>query len=149
MHFFINIWEKYATFLRYAVVGALGTAVDLGTLALLTELSGIDPQTSPLFPLFVTCAFLAAVINNYILNRLWTFKSQDKNVAAQFLRFLLVSVGGFLLTLLLMWVMVSGLKVWYLLAKALTSLIVLVWNFGLNKMWAFRQPTPTPVSQSS
>ena len=149
MHFFINIWEKYATFLRYAVVGALGTAVDLGTLALLTELSGIDPQTSALFPLFVTCAFLAAVINNYILNRLWTFKSQDKNVAAQFLRFLLVSVGGFLLTLLLMWVMVSGLKVWYLLAKALTSLIVLVWNFGLNKMWAFRQPTPTPVSQSS
>ncbi len=149
MHFFINIWEKYATFLRYAVVGALGTAVDLGTLALLTELSGIDPQTSPLFPLFVTCAFLAAVINNYILNRLWTFKSQDKNVAAQFLRFLLVSVGGFLLTLLLMWVLVSGLKVWYLLAKALTSLMVLVWNFGLNKMWAFRQPTPHPVSQSS
>lgn len=149
MNLLINIWKKYATFLRYAVVGALGTAVDLGTLALLTELSGIDPQTSQLFPVFVTCAFVAAVINNYILNRLWTFKSQDKNVAAQFLRFLAVSIGGFLLTLMLMWVLVSGAKIWYLLAKAMTSLIVLVWNFGLNKMWAFRQPTPTTASQSS
>ena len=117
MNLLINICQKYATFLRYAVVGALGTAVDMGTLALLTEFSGIDPQTSSLFPAFVTCAFVAAVINNYILNRLWTFKSQDKNVAAQFFRFLLVSIGGFLLTLLLMWVMVSGLKIWYILAK--------------------------------
>ena len=80
MNLLINICQKYATFLRYAVVGALGTAVDMGTLALLTEFSGIDPQTSSLFPAFVTCAFVAAVINNYILNRLWTFKSQDKNV---------------------------------------------------------------------
>ena len=71
MNLLINIWEKHATFLRYAIVGALGTAVDLGALALLTELSGIDPRTSSLFPLFVTCAFLAAVINNYIPAALW------------------------------------------------------------------------------
>ncbi len=146
MNLVLNIFQKHATFLRYAVVGALGTFVDMGTLALLTEMSGIDPQTSSLFPFFVTCAFVAAVVNNYILNRLWTFKSNDKNVAAQFFRFLLVSIGGFIFTLALMWMMVSGLEIQYLIAKALTSLMVLIWNFALNKLWAFRSP-PTLLKE--
>ncbi|MGV3525932.1 MAG: GtrA family protein [Candidatus Sericytochromatia bacterium] len=135
---FKHLWNRYATFLRYVVVGVLGTAIDLGVLYGLTELSGVDPRTSPWFALWVALAFLAAVVNNYLLNRFWTFKSRDRNVSAQFFRFLLVSVGGFLLTQLLMWVLVTLLGVWYLLAKAITSVLILVWNFGLNKMWTFR-----------
>lgn len=136
-----QVWTRYQTFLRYAVVGAAGTLVDLLTLYGLTELSGIDPKTSHWFPLIVTIAFLAAVIHNYVLNRLWTFKSREQNVTAQFVRFLVVSLGGFVATQLLMWVLVMMLPTgWYLLAKAITSMVVLVWNFGLNKLWTFRQP---------
>mgnify|MGYP001028555392 CR=1 FL=1 len=135
-----QLWVRYETFLRYAIVGVLGTAVDLGVLYILTEWSGIDPQTHSLFPVFVAIAFFAAVINNYVLNRVWTFKSQDGNVSAQFFRFLVVSTGGFFLTQILMWFMVSICGVWYLLAKAITSMTVLIWNFGLNKMWTFRHP---------
>lgn len=139
---FQSLWKKYETFGRYAIVGGLGTAVDIGVLFVLTELSGIDPQiNSCLFSLFVTAAFIAAVGNNYILNRIWTFKSQDSNLSAQFFRFLIVSLGGFLLTQALMWLIVK-LGVWYILAKASTSMAVLIWNFGLNRMWTFRQTTP-------
>lgn len=139
-----QLWKRYETFIRYAIVGAGGTLVDLGTLAVLTETSGIDPATSPLFPVFVTVAFCAAVFFNYVLNRLWTFKSNDKNVSAQFFRFAVVSAGGFALTQALMWVMVSG-GVWYLLSKAFTSMAVLIWNFSLNKLWTFRQPSRSTV----
>lgn len=141
-----QLWQQYETFLRYAIVGVLGTAIDMGVLYALTEISGIEPKTSWLFPLFVTLAFLAAVVNNYVLNRIWTFKSTDSNVTAQFFRFLVVSVGGFLLTQALMWAFVSVLLLWYVLAKALTSLLVLIWNFGLNKMWAFRHPPSANVN---
>lgn len=140
-----QLWVRYETFLRYAIVGVLGTAVDLGTLYVLTEWSDIDPKTSFLFPVFVAIAFLAAVINNYILNRVWTFKSQDDNVSAQFFRFLVVSTGGFFLTQILMWLLVSIFGVWYLLAKAVTSMAILIWNFGLNKMWTFRQPAKSTI----
>ncbi|PKL79959.1 MAG: GtrA family protein [Candidatus Melainabacteria bacterium HGW-Melainabacteria-1] len=139
----MQIWKRYETFLRYALVGASGTLVDLLTLYALTEWSGINPKTSLWFSLFVSIAFLAAVIHNYVLNRLWTFKSRDQNVKAQFTRFLVVSLGGFLLTQALMWLLVPVLGVWYLLAKGLTSLSVLIWNFGLNRLWTFRQP-PAP-----
>lgn len=134
-----TLWNRHQTFLRYAIVGALGTAVDLGMLYLLTEWSGIDPQNSGWFPIFVTAAFVAAVIHNYTLNRVWTFQSKDKQVSAQFFRFVIVSIGGFALTQALMWLLVPVFGVGYLLAKALTSLLVLIWNFGLNKMWTFRQ----------
>lgn len=143
---FIELWKRYETFLRYAVVGALGTSVDLMTLYGLTEWSGVDPKTSAWFSVFVAIAFLAAVIHNYVLNRFWTFKSQDQNVTAQFARFMVVSMGGFVLTQVLMWGLVMLLPDgWYLLAKALTSMTVLIWNFGLNKFWTFRQAEPAVV----
>jgi len=140
------IWSRYQTFLRYAVVGVLGTLVDLGVLYLLTEWSQIDPHKSQIFPVFVGLAFIAAVLHNYVLNRIWTFKSQDSQISAQFFRFLVVSAGGFLLTQALMWLLVAQAAIWYLLAKALTSLIVLSWNFGLNKMWTFRSTSPVTCS---
>lgn len=145
----IQIWKRYETFLRYAIVGVLGTLVDLVTLYALTELSGINPKTSYWFSIFITIAFLAAVINNYVLNRIWTFKSKDQNVSAQFMRFLIVSCGGFGLTQLMMWILVPVLGVHYLLAKALTSISVMIWNFGLNKFWTFRQPSVGSTALSS
>ncbi len=144
---FIELWKRYETFLRYAIVGALGTSVDLVTLYGLTEWSGIDPKASLWFSVFVAIAFVAAVVHNYVLNRFWTFKSRDQNVAAQFARFMVVSMGGFVLTQVLMWVLVPLLsaRYWYLAAKAITSLTVLIWNFGLNKFWTFRQTEPAAV----
>ncbi|HEY9842013.1 MAG: GtrA family protein [Candidatus Sericytochromatia bacterium] len=145
----MQIWKRYETFLRYAIVGVLGTAVDVLTLYALTEWTKIDPKTSHWFPVFVAIAFLAAVVNNYVLNRVWTFKSQDQNVTAQFVRFLVVSCGGFVLTQGLMWVLVPLLGVWYILAKALTSITVMIWNFGLNKFWTFRHPAVGSTALSS
>ncbi|PIQ24763.1 hypothetical protein COW36_23620 [bacterium (Candidatus Blackallbacteria) CG17_big_fil_post_rev_8_21_14_2_50_48_46] len=141
----LQFLKRQTTFFRYVAVGILGTAVDLGTLYLLTHLSGIDPRKSWLFPFFVTLAFLFAVVNNYILNRLWTFESRGNQVSSEFFRFFLVSLGGLALTQALMWVFVSLLGVWYMLAKALTSMLVLVWNFGLNKFWTFRKPSAPSV----
>jgi putative flippase GtrA len=145
----LQLLQRQTTFLRYIVVGVLGTGIDLGSLYFLTRLSGIDPRKSWLFPCFVTIAFLLAVVNNYILNRLWTFGSRGSKVSTEFIRFFLVSLGGLALTQGLMWVMVSLLGVWYLLAKALTSLMVLIWNFGLNKFWTFRQPASSSQNPAS
>lgn len=143
----LQFFKRQKTFFRYVVVGTLGTIVDLGSLYLMTHYSGIDPRKSGLFPVFVTLAFLLAVIHNYLLNRFWTFESHTHQVTAEFLRFFLVSLGGLVLTQVLMWFFVSLLGLWYMLAKALTSVIVLIWNFGLNKFWTFRQ-THAPASDA-
>ena len=82
--------KRQTTFIRYIIVGILGTGIDLGSLYLLVRITGINPQKSWLLPFLVTLAFVLAVINNYILNRIWTFQSRSKQSSSEFTRFFLV-----------------------------------------------------------
>lgn len=127
----ISLYKQFRPFFRYCVVGALGTAIDLGSLYLMVEYLGFHIMVATTF------AFLLAVVNNFLLNKYWTFQNQHRNFTKQFVKFLLVSLCGFFLTMALMYVLVYVLVIWYLLAKAITSVAVLTWNFLLNKYWTF------------
>lgn len=118
--------------MRYCVVGVLGTAIDIGSLYLLVEYAYLHVM------LATAIAFLLAVVNNFLLNKIWTFENQHKNFTKQFIKFLLVSLVGLALTEIFMYVFVYLVEIWYILAKALTSIVVLSWNFLGNKFWTFR-----------
>src|SRR5919197_6370663 len=75
-------WEQLA---KFCVVGASGDAVNLGVYALLLNWGNLH------YRLAATGSFLVAVTNNYLLNRIWTFRHQRGHVAYQGLRFLVVS----------------------------------------------------------
>ncbi len=113
-------------------MGALGTCIDLASLYVFVEYVHI-----PLVPATIL-SFLLAVANNYLINKTWTFKNKSKNNRKLFVKFLIVSIGGLLLTLLCMHVLVRILGIWYMFSKAITSLAVLTWNFLANKLWTFR-----------
>lgn len=124
--------RKFGPFLKYCVVGATGTFIDLASLYVFVEYYSI-----PILGATVL-SFLLAVTNNFILNKIWTFKSKSKNYRKLYIKFLMVSLIGLGLTVTSMYVMVNLIGVWYMFAKALTSLMVLVWNFLANKLWTFR-----------
>ena len=69
---------------KFCAVGASGYLVNLAVFAILVD-SGLH------YLLAATGSFLVAVTNNYIWNRLWTFRGQRGHVAYQGLRFLVVS----------------------------------------------------------
>lgn len=127
-----TLLERYAVFLKYSVVGALGTAVDLGSLYLFVEFLHLPVL------LATALSFLLAVINNFLLNKHWTFQNKSSNIQKQFIKFLLVSLVGLALTELFMVLFVYGFKIWYMAAKLMTSGLVLIWNFLANKYWTFR-----------
>ncbi len=126
-----NIYTQFKPFFRYCIVGTLGTAIDLGSLYVFVEYLNLHLMFA------TVCSFLLAVVNNFLLNKFWTFQNRHTNLKKQFIKFLLVSICGLLLTMSLMYVLVYGLALWYMLAKAITSLVVLTWNFLLNKFWTF------------
>ena len=126
-----EIFQKFKPFIKYSIVGVLGTAIDIGSLYLLVEYAHME-----VIPASVL-SFLLAVINNFILNKAWTFQNKSKNYRKLFLKFLTVSVIGLLLTVFCMYLFVNIASIWYVFAKALTSLIVLSWNFLGNKFWTF------------
>ena len=127
----MDIVKNFKPFFRYSVVGVVGTFIDLASLYFFVEYLYIA-----VIPASVL-SFLLAVVNNFLLNKSWTFKNRSSNYRKLFIKFLIVSVIGLLLTVSSMYVLVHVIGIWYMIAKALTSLIVLTWNFLGNKFWTF------------
>ncbi|MGO9378765.1 MAG: glycosyltransferase [Dissulfurispiraceae bacterium] len=124
--------KKYAVFLKYAVVGCTGTAIDVGSLYLFVEFLHIH------LLLATAMSFTLAVINNFALNKYWTFQYRSGNIRKQLIKFLIVSITGLVLTELSMALLVYNLKIWYMASKLITSGLVLMWNFLANKYWTFK-----------
>lgn len=127
-----RLYKNFRPFFKYCLVGVAGTFIDLASLYVFVEyfLIPVIPATA--------LSFLLAVTNNFIFNKIWTFKNKSRNYRKLYIKFLIVSTIGLGLTLTSMHVMVNIIGIWYMFAKAMTSLIVLTWNFLANKMWTFR-----------
>jgi putative flippase GtrA len=123
-------WEQLA---KFCVVGAAGYVVNLGVYAVLLDWANLH------YTLAATGSFLAAVTNNYVWNRLWTFRHQRGHVAYQGLRFLIVSVTVYGANLLLLTALVaSGFG--KIVSQAIAIVLVTPLNFLGNKLWSFRRP---------
>ncbi len=120
-------------FVKFAVVGAIGTVVDMSILVLLKEVGGLNVYLAN------ACSFTAAVLNNYTLNSRWTFGDQDKEHGRQIVQFFIVSAIGLGLSSILLYFFHDVMDLHYLIAKAVAILIVLFWNFSANRLWTFRE----------
>lgn len=124
--------QNLTPFLKYCVVGVLGTAIDVAILWLLVRFGGLPVLAA------TSISFTVSVVNNFILNKFWTFSHPSQNYRKLFIKFIIVSAGGLLLTNVFMWLFVHAIEIWYIWAKLITSGVVLVWNFLANKYWTFR-----------
>jgi putative flippase GtrA len=80
---------------------------------------------------------VVAVTNNYLWNRLWTFRSSRGHVYHQGMRFLVVSLAALGLNLAILRVLV-GLGTDKILAQAVAIVLVTPFSFSANKLWSFR-----------
>ena len=121
-------WEQLA---KFCVVGATGYAVNLAVYTLLLHAAGVHYLAA------AVGSFLVAVTNNYLWNRLWTFRSARGSVVFQGLRFFVVSVLALVANLAVLALLVAlGLD--EVLAQAIAIVLVTPVNFVGNKLWSFR-----------
>ena len=136
----VRLQESGKQFVRFAVVGGIGTIVNLvvlkATLFLWGRFVG-DPSFG--VEIFASgIAFGVAVVNNYLLNRWWTFRSTG-SFAGEFLKFLIVSIAGLGLNELAFWLFRGQIGIGVLISQCLAILCVLPFNFIVNKLWSFRE----------
>jgi putative flippase GtrA len=122
--------ENWRELGRFALVGASGYVVNLAVFSLVVHALGMGHRTG------ATLAFLVAVTNNFAWNRTWTFGVDAGRMHTQALRFLVVSVGGFLVNLGLLEVLVAG-GMPELPAQAIAVAVVMPLNFIGNRLWTF------------
>ena len=117
-------------FLRFVGVGGAATACQYLVLALLVEL--LDTRAA-----IASCiGYGAGAAVSYVMNRLWTFKT-DLTHAQNLPRFVVMIGIGFLLSFVVMRALVDVAGMNYLLAQALTTGIVMVSNYLLAASWVF------------
>lgn len=81
--------------------------------------------------------FVIAASSNYLLNRIWTFHSQDTQVAAEYTRFFLVALIGLGINTLFLYLLHKYFKQNFYIAKAIATIITLFWNFAANYLYTF------------
>lgn len=139
--------KEVKRFVKFAIVGAAGSITDFAVLNLLVQVAGL--------PLAVanTVSFIVAVMQNFALNRIWTFpESRERHASGQLIQFAMVSVVGYglnqlvFLTLHHLWESTwmaylgpdLGFLVSYNVAKLFAIGVVLFWNFTANRLWTYR-----------
>lgn len=122
---------NWAQLVKFCVVGASGYVVNLAVYTLL--LRGADLHYVPA----AMGSFLVAVGNNYLWNRLWTFKRQRGHLVFQGLRFFVVSVLALGANLVVLHLLVTA-GVGEVVAQAIAIVLVTPVNFVGNKLWSFR-----------
>jgi dolichol-phosphate mannosyltransferase len=119
---------------RFALVGGIGFFVNLAVYALLVHGVGIDYRVA------AVVAWLVAVMNNFVLNRHWTFEASDGRARFQAIRFLAVSLVAFAFSLSLLTLLVESGGLPKVPAQALAVACATPLNFLGNKLWSFRAP---------
>jgi putative flippase GtrA len=122
-------WVQLA---KFCTVGATGYVINLAVFSALVLGAGWHHL------LAATISFLVAVTNNYLWNRVWTFRGQRGHVAYQGIRFLIVAVCALAANLVILDVLISaGLE--KIPAQAIAVILVTPLNFVGNKLWSFRR----------
>lgn len=116
-------------FFKFAIVGVIAAAVDVGVLVALKELLYVDVLYAS------AISFCVSVTVNYLLSMSFVFKGKEQSKVKEFIIFVLLSIGGLCLNQLILWVGVSFTSLYYLIVKILAMVIVPIYNFITRKLF--------------
>ena len=120
-------WVQLA---KFGAVGATGYIVNLAVYTALLRGAGWH------YAYAATVSFLVAVTNNYLWNRIWTFRSERGHVAFQGLRFFTVALVAYGANLGILTALIA-LGMNKVVAQAIAIVLVTPLNFVGNKLWSF------------
>lgn len=119
-------------FLRSIVVGLVGLFINLLLLYWLVDVININYWIS------ANIAFIIVVLINFVLQKTWSFQGMgDSKGQVQFVKFATLSLFNFLANALLIYLFVSLIGVWYLLAQFVITGLLFLLNFTIYRYYIF------------
>ncbi len=118
-------------FIKFGIVGFSGLFIDFGLTWLGKEKLKIQKYVAN------AIGFSTAATSNYILNRVWTFESNNPKIAMEFTSFIVVALIGLAINTFVIWLLVSKTKMNFYVAKAIAIVVVTLWNFLANLLITF------------
>jgi putative flippase GtrA len=128
---FLKVY-KNKMFVKSFVVGCIGVSVDLSLLFVLTDISRLNYWIS------ANIAFVITALINFSLQKFWTFG--DAGVAKtgfQVIKFFLLALLNLFANSILMYIFVGIFGIWYLLAQAVITASLFLFNFAVYRFYIF------------
>ena len=119
-------------FLKFCIVGGSGVVVDFGITYLAKEFLKLNKYVAN------SLGFICAATSNYILNRTWTFGSNDPDVVMQYFRFFGFSLVGLAINNLVIYLLHGRVKWNFYIVKLIATCVVTFWNFSMNYIFTFQ-----------
>lgn len=118
-------------FLKFGAVGLSGLIIDFGFTYFFKEILKIQKYIAN------AIGFTVAASSNYLFNRIWTFQSNNPQIAVEYLEFLFISMIGLAINTIVIWLLVSRFKYNFYLSKLFAIGTVTIWNFFMNMYFTF------------
>ncbi len=118
--------------IKFGITGVIGMMIDFSVTWLFKEKLKQNKYLSN------TLGFTCAVVNNFLINRYWTFQQSQQALPGQFTKFLIVSITGLIINNLLLYVFVNFAKKNFYLSKVIVIGIVFFWNYFANYLYTFK-----------
>jgi len=130
----LNNIMKHKRPIKYLIAGGTAAFVDLSLLYFFTDILG-------LWYLLSAClAFAAAFFVSFFLQKFWTFRDNDQErIYRQMGVYLAVALANLALNAALMYVLVDGFKVWYMLAQFVISGVIACESYLIYRIFIFNQ----------
>lgn len=124
---------RFLSLVKFGFTGMSGLVIDFTVTWLLKDELHLNKFLAN------AAGFSAAVISNYVINRLWTFSERERTkVSKQFASFLMVSLIGLLLNSGFLYLFHEHFALNFYLSKAIAILLVFFWNFSANYFFVFK-----------
>jgi len=128
-------WREWKKVFKFGIVGLSGIVFNLAILYLLVEYAFVNKDlASPI-------AIEISILNNFVWNDLWTFRSdENRKYSSRWHRlaaFNVVSAGGAVINYGIFLLLTAGFGVYYLLAQFIGILLGFIWNFMVNRRFTW------------
>lgn len=144
----LNNKKERIRFYKFLAVGIISSIVDFGLMNIFTLIFKLPLVSAQ------AISFIIAVINSFLCNHYWTYpESRTKSPIQKFLQFVVVNIIGIgIRTLSIPWfdkiifrfltninidLLLSNQVVSQNLSLAIAVIIVMMWNFFINRIWTF------------
>ena len=127
---FIN--EGVNKFVKFGLVGVLNTLINWIIFALLNFI-GVYYIVANVI------AYVIATANSYIWNSKWVFKYNGKNKKETTANFVILNLIGLGLNTGILYLLVDMVGFNKLIALVITTGIVMIINYIVNKLWVFKE----------
>lgn len=131
-----GIYYKNPEIWNYLIVGLLTTVVSLVTYFIATR-TILDPTVELELQVANIISWVFAVAFAYVTNRIFVFKSKNKNIFSELSKFVGSRVASLLMDMAIMFVIVSLMGLSDVIGKVVSQVVVTIANYILSKLLVF------------